>query len=137
MPIYEYRCESCRRYHQQLVLSLATYQVPACPRCGQPALKKMVSKFAFRRSEESRLEDLADPSSFGDLDENDPRSVARWARKMGDTLGEDLGPEFDEMVDRMEAGEMPDDEGGGIGEGAGGEMGIGDDVGSAMGAGDD
>ena len=135
MPIYEYRCESCRRYHQQLVLSLATYQVPPCPKCGKATLKKLVSKFAFRRSEESRLEDLADPSNFGDLDENDPRSVAKWARKMGDTLGEDLGPEFDEMVDRMEAGEMPDDEGG-MGDGMGG-MGMGDDMGSAIGAGDD
>ena len=108
MPIYEYRCTSCGRYHQQLVRSLATYEVPPCPRCAKPTLKKLVSRFAFQRSEESRLEDLADPSSFGDLDENDPRSVARWARKMGDTIGEDLGPEFDEMVDQMEAGEMPD-----------------------------
>ena len=131
MPIYEYRCESCRRYHQELVLSLASYKEPACPRCGKQSLKKLVSKFAFRRSEESRLEDLADPSSFGDLDENDPKSVARWARKMGDTLGEDLGPEFDEMVDRMEAGEMPDEDG--MGEGAA----MGEDVGSTIGAGDD
>ncbi len=115
MPIYEYRCDSCGRYHQQLVLALSTYQVPPCPRCGKATLRKLVSRFAVKRSEESRLDDLADPSSFGDLDENDPRSVARWARKMGDSLGEDLGPEFDEMVERMEAGEMPDDEMGGEG----------------------
>ncbi|HEV8634718.1 MAG TPA: zinc ribbon domain-containing protein [Chloroflexota bacterium] len=129
MPIYEYRCESCRRYHQQLVLSLASYQTPACPRCGEDTLRKLVSRFAVMKSEESRLEDLADPSSFGDLDENDPRSVARWARKMGDRLGEDLGPEFDEMVGRMEAGELSDEEGG-----LGGDD-TGDDVGSAAGSG--
>ena len=129
MPIYEYRCESCRRYHQQLVLSLASYQTPPCPSCGQNTLRKLVSRFAVMRSEESRLDDLADPSSFGDLDENDPRSVARWARKMGDSLGEDLGPEFDEMVDRMAAGEMGDE------EGALGDGGPGDDVGSAAGSG--
>ncbi len=62
------------------------------------------------------MDDLADPSKFGDVDENDPKSVARWARKMGSELGEDLGPEFDEMVERMEAGEMPDD----LGDGGGG-----------------
>lgn len=28
---------------------------------------------------------------------------------MGQEVGEDLGGDFDEMVDRMEAGEMPDD----------------------------
>ena len=129
MPIYEYRCESCGRYHQQLVLSLASYRVPACPRCGQETLSKLVSRLAVQRSEDSRLDDLADPSSFGDLDESDPRSVARWARKMGDALGEELGPEFDEMVDRMAAGEMADE------EGALGDGGAGDDVGSAAGSG--
>lgn len=118
MPIYEYRCESCGRHHQQLFLSLASYQVPPCPKCGRDTLRKLVSRFSVKRSEESRLDDMADPSSFGDLDENDPRSVAKWARKMGDTLGEDLGPEFDEMVGRMEAGEMPDEDGsGGLGDG--------------------
>ena len=33
-----------------------------------------------------------------DLDENDPKAVARWAREMKDEMGEDLGPEFDDMV---------------------------------------
>jgi hypothetical protein len=61
------------------------------------------------RSEESRLESLADPAAFGDVDESDPRSVARWARRMGGELGEDLGGDFDEMVERMEAGEMPEE----------------------------
>jgi hypothetical protein len=61
------------------------------------------------RSEESRLEDMADPANFGDLDENDPRSIARFMRKMGDETGEDLGDEFDEVVDRLEAGESPED----------------------------
>jgi hypothetical protein len=28
---------------------------------------------------------------------------------MRDEMGDDLGPEFDEMVGRMEAGESPDD----------------------------
>ena len=109
---------------------LAAYQVPPCPRCGKATLRKLVSRFAVKRSEESRLDDLADPSSFADLDENDPRSVARWARKMGDSLGEDLGREFDEMVDRMEAGEMLDEEMGGMGGDAGGDSGL-DDVSAA------
>jgi hypothetical protein len=69
----------------------------------------LISRFAVLRSEDSRMDDLADPSMFGDVDEDDPRSVARWARRMGRELGEDMGPEYDEMIDRMEAGEMPDD----------------------------
>lgn len=69
------------------------------------------------------MDSLADPSTFGDVDENDPRSVARWARNMARQTGEDLGSEFDEMVDRMEAGEMPED-----GEGMEGLPGDADDT---------
>jgi len=55
------------------------------------------------------MEDLTDPAQFGDLDENDPKSMARWMRKMGDEMGEDLGPEFGEVVDRLESGQSPED----------------------------
>jgi len=55
------------------------------------------------------MEDLSDPAQFGDLDENDPKSMARWMRKMGDEMGEDLGPEFGEVVDRLESGQSPED----------------------------
>jgi hypothetical protein len=61
------------------------------------------------RSEESRLESLADPSNLSGLDESDPRSMARWMRKMSQEMGEDMGPEFDEMVNRLEAGESPEE----------------------------
>ena len=60
------------------------------------------------KSEESRLESMADPSKWGDLDENDPKAVARMMKKLGSEMGEDLGPEFNEAVDRMEAGEDPE-----------------------------
>jgi len=76
-------------------------------------MSKLVSRVATIRSEEDRLESLADPSSLSGIDEDDPKSVAAWARKMGSELGEDLGDEFDEMVDAMERGEEPGtDEGG-------------------------
>ena len=72
------------------------------------------------RSEESRLERMADPSGWGDFDENDPKSMARMMKKMGTEMGEDLGPEFDEVVDRLEAGEDPDTIEGSLASGAGG-----------------
>jgi putative FmdB family regulatory protein len=115
MPIYDYRCAACGRraslYYQ--TFSAAAAAVPVCPHCSSTELSRLVSRVAVLKSEESRLDDLADPSSFGDLDENDPRSMARWARKMGEQMGEDMGDDFDEMVEQMEAGEMPDDAGGG------------------------
>lgn len=111
MPIYEYRCHDCRRrvsiwWH---TFSEAETGTARCPRCGSEKLTRLVSKVRVIRSEESRLEDLADPANLGDLDENDPRSIARWMRKMSDEVGEDLGSEFEEVVDRLETGESPEE----------------------------
>lgn len=58
-----------------------------------------MSRFATVKSEEARLESLADPSSLGDLDENDPASVGRFMKRMGQEMGEDLGDDFNEAVD--------------------------------------
>jgi len=41
-----------------------------------------------------------------DVDENDPKSVARWLRSAREEMGEDLGPEFDEAMDELEAGNL-------------------------------
>jgi hypothetical protein len=43
------------------------------------------------------------------LDEDDPRALARMMRKMGDELGEDMDPEFDEVLDRLESGQSPEE----------------------------
>jgi len=64
-----------------------------------------MSRFAAPKSEEARLESLADPSSFGDVDENDPRSMARFMKKMGREMGEDAGDDLDEALE--EAGNEP------------------------------
>ena len=71
-----------------------------------------MSRFATVKSEDARLDALADSSSFGDLDENDPGSVARFMKKMGKDFGDDLGDDFDSAVDEAMT-EAGDDEGGG------------------------
>ena len=71
-----------------------------------------MSRFATVKSEDARLESLADSGSFGDLDENDPSSVARFMKKMGKEFGDDLGEDFDSAVDEAMA-EAGDDAGGG------------------------
>lgn len=74
------------------------------------------------------MDAMSDPAQWGDLDESDPKSLGRFMRKMADEVGDeagDLGPEFEEVVSRLEAGqdpekiekEMPDL----LGEGAGGD----------------
>jgi putative FmdB family regulatory protein len=115
MPIYEYRCADCKRrsnlFYQ--TFSAAAAATPTCEHCGSTNVARLVSRVFQLKSEDAQLEDLADPSSFGDLDENDPKSVARWARKLGQQMGEDLGDDWGEMVDRLEAGEDLSEEGDG------------------------
>jgi putative FmdB family regulatory protein len=113
MPIYEYRCDQCRKKVSILTLRISEKVDERCEHCGSTSLTRLLSRFATARSEESRLDSLADPANLAGLDENDPRSMARWMRKMGKEMGEEFGGEdFDEMVDEMESGKMPDDESG-------------------------
>lgn len=70
-----------------------------------------MSRVAMVRSEASRLDDLSDPGGMAgldDLDENDPRSLARWMRRMSDETGEGMDEEMSEMIGRLEAGESPE-----------------------------
>jgi putative FmdB family regulatory protein len=106
MPIYEYICPSCNGRFQKLVQGFSTPADLACPRCGNRDVRKAVSRVALMQSEEARLEALADPSSLAGLDENDPASVARWAKKLGKEMGEEMGEDWDEMVDEMLEEEM-------------------------------
>ena len=124
MPIYEYRCLKCNRKMSFLVLAPSTFQ-PACKYCHGTNLEQLFSRFASPKSEEKRLESLADPSSFAGLDENDPGSVARWMKKMGKEMGEDFGGEdMDQMAE-----EAAQEAATGGPEGGGGDLGSsGDDL---------
>lgn len=81
-----------------------------------------MSRFATVRSEEDRLDSLADASSLGDLSEDDPKSVARWMKKMGSEMGEDMGEDWDNTVEEaMEeetstGSEFPPEAAGGSGD---------------------
>ena len=65
-----------------------------------------MSRFATIRSEEDRLDSLADPSSLGDLNEDDPKSVARWMKKMGSEMGEDMGDDVEEALEEEASGDL-------------------------------
>jgi putative FmdB family regulatory protein len=110
VPIYEYHCHDCNRRVSIFWRSFSDVDTNAvsCPRCNGTNLTRLVSRIRVIRSEEGRLDDLSDPSSFPDLDESDPKSLGRWMRKMSAETGEDMGPEFDEVVGRLESGEDPE-----------------------------
>ena len=117
MPIYEYRCQKCRHRFSRIWLTISQATTPPCPRCEGQA-ERILSRVARVRSEDSRLESLADPRNFSDLDENDPSSVSRWAQKMGREMGDELGEDFSESLEEAMSGEGDED-----GEAVAGEAG--------------
>ena len=105
MPIYEYECRDCHRKSSFLIMNLEK-EIPElrCKNCNSLGLDRIVSRVNVVKSEEALLEGMADPSKLGGLDENDPKSVARWMKKMGKEMGEEMGGEdFDQMVDEAMA----------------------------------
>jgi putative FmdB family regulatory protein len=128
MPIYEYRCPDCKKKVAVFfrTLSAVDHSAARCPQCGGKNLTRLVSRVRALRSEESRLDGLADDSMLSGLDENDPKSMGRMMRKMAREAGEDMPPEFDEAVGRLEAGESPESIEQSMPELAGGEGGAGD-----------
>jgi putative FmdB family regulatory protein len=115
MPIYEYQCEKCRKRTSVLTMRVSERVEAVCEHCGSKRMRRLMSRFATPRSEESRMDSLSDPAGFSDVDENDPRSVARALRRMGKEMGDEMGgPEFDEAVDQLESGGGLDDDGGGV-----------------------
>lgn len=112
MPTYDYVCLNCRKRFD-VFMSYAEYgkRPVLCPHCQSTNVRRRIGRVRLLRSEESRLEaleDLADPAALEGLEE-DPRALGRMMRKMGEELGEELPPEFDEVVDRLEAGQSPEE----------------------------
>jgi hypothetical protein len=71
-------------------------------------MKRHISRVALGKSEDSRMETMMEGSDLAGFDENDPRSLGKFMRKMGQDMGDDLGDEFNEVVGRLEKGESPE-----------------------------
>ena len=115
MPIYEYHCADCSRRVSLLVMRISDPEAPRCPRCGGEQLTRLMSRFVTLRSEDDRLESLADPASSATWTSKNTRSVARWMKKVGNEMGDDAGEDWDEMVDEA----VDQEEGGGQVDAAG------------------
>ena len=55
------------------------------------------------------MESAADDFSGMEGIEDDPKALARMMRKMGGKMGEELPGEFNDVVDRLEAGQSPEE----------------------------
>ncbi len=115
MPIYEFRCQACGRKNEFITFRISEPVPETCRHCGSDLLNRIPSRVRVRLSEETRMERLADPSRLGSLDENDPKSMARWMKKMGREMGEDFEGDVDALVEEA----MEEEHSGAGSEGAG------------------
>ena len=109
MPIYEYRCNQCRRKSSHFFRSFSDTRQPVCTHCGSPDLVRLMSTFAIHQPWDS---DINIPSfeSMTDFDEEDPRSTAEWVKGMRRDMGDTFGSEYDDMIQQMEAGGLEGDD---------------------------
>ena len=108
MPYYEYRCLDCN--HQfSVFLTYEEYESKRvrCSTCKGQNIKRKIGKIRVARSREFQMDNLADPAALEGI-EDDPRAMGRMMRQMSSELGEDIGPEFNEVVSRLESGQDPE-----------------------------
>ena len=129
MPIYEYYCPDNHTVYQFYAKTLAQGQtVPKCPQNPKFRMQKIVSSFAVTSGGKSDLPPPADSAAgnepdearmeaamgemereFSNVDENDPRAMARMMRRMSDLTGEKIDGEMEEVVRKLEEGTDPEE----------------------------
>ena len=121
MPIYEFYCDPCNTIFNFISSRVNTQKIPQCPKCSME-LQRQVSMFStigrakepeeggFPDIDESQMErvlgELA--SEAENINEDDPRQMARVMRKFTEKSGLSLGDSMEEALCRMESGEDPE-----------------------------
>ena len=110
MPVYEYRCNGCKRKVTVFVRGFSEVSKTACMECGSNNLTRLISRVVVHKTYTDVYDDiLNDRELVSGMMQNDPRALAKWSRKMEGAAGDDIGPEYEEMMDRMERGDNLED----------------------------
>ncbi|MBK9924708.1 MAG: zinc ribbon domain-containing protein [Anaerolineales bacterium] len=110
MPTYDFICNSCNERFD-VFLTFAEYgkKKVSCTHCKSKDVRRRMTKVRIAKSEESRMESMADDFSGFEGLEDDPKAMGKMMRKMGKEMGEELPSEFNEVVDRLESGQSPEE----------------------------
>lgn len=110
MPTYDFICNDCNQRFDVFQTFAEYGKKPlTCPHCNSNNVRRRMTKVRIAKSDDARMESMADDFSGMEGLEDDPKAMGRMMRKMGKEMGEDLPPEFDEVVDRLEKGQSPED----------------------------
>lgn len=111
MPMYDFRCDDCGKKSALFYKTYTAYfeAVPACPHCNSKNIRRWISKVNISQSFERRFGNAeTDDKALDDLADADPKVMGRYLRQMSDETGEDLGEEFNDVVERLEKGDSPE-----------------------------
>jgi len=105
MPVYEYRCNECRRKVSIFVRGFSGTPEVVCDRCGSKDLTRLFSTFARVKTDKDVYDDiLGDTQLVNRMMANDPSALVEWSRRMeGSESSSDS--EYSEAIERMERGE--------------------------------
>jgi putative FmdB family regulatory protein len=110
MPTYDFVCNSCnQRFDVFLTFNEYGKKTVTCTHCGSKDVRRRMTRVRIAKSEESRMDSMADEFSGLEGLENDPQAMGKMMRKMGKEMGEEVPPEFDEVVNRLESGQSPEE----------------------------
>lgn len=107
MPIYEFKCQDCGRLISVFVKRMRSSHRARCRHCGGRNLERVVSRFAYHKSEQSILEEYgSEPKRLEDY--KDPRQIGRWVERKFGEYGVELPDEARKMIDAAREGEFPE-----------------------------
>lgn len=108
MPTYDFVCNACaQRFDVFMTFSEYGHKPVNCAHCGSKDVRRRMTKVRIARSDDSRLESMANDFPGMEGLEDDPKSLGKVMRKLSSETGERLPPEFNEVVDRLESGQSP------------------------------
>ena len=97
MPLYEYKCNSCSALFTLLIGVLLEDDEERCPKCGSLDIARVPSRVQRARSEDERLDDLADRvERMGEPETY--REMREQIREAGEALDDSAADEMEEML---------------------------------------
>lgn len=106
MPIYEYRCNRCRKAFCKLFLNLRDASRARCEFCNARDLTRLLSSFSVHQTETSRLDGFDTSKPPSDDFYRNSRNVGLWTKKRLKQMGVDLGSKLDEIVEKGRTGKI-------------------------------
>ena len=103
MPIYEYRCEECRKVTSLFVRSANAAIEARCEHCGSASMSRMVSRVNRVQTQA----DIADRYSRPEDAYRDPRQIGQWVEQRFAEYGMDIPDDTRQMIDAAREGELP------------------------------